>query len=510
MEPKHTHKSNFSPVGAVLLHIGAFVAGAVTLCFFSYIQKTLAGYPQRSVGYIVPILAGGCVALYIRILSERLQQHELETDAEVKQEKPLFIIIVYYAACLVSGGIVLSVLSATPMVLAGYALKASGFVAPVLFGGASGIILGSYIHRTRQLAAQQILANARLQQERSRIYAILTSIDDGLVVTDENLNIELANNTAVTLLEISANEMHGKPLAQMFDSCTNDSTEDFFSVGAEGGGGRTFRLLTADGSTRVVKAKIAAVHNKNIRTGAVVLILHDETDEYKLEQLKDEFLSTATHNLKTPITAISGYSELLLAQEQLPAEQQHEFLTYIYDKAWHLDHMIDHLLALRRIENGRDLRLHKEYHSIDEIMQSVRRICHDMPARVSFKFDIEHLETSLYVDVKKIYQTLENIIDNAVKFSPENGIVRISGSRQGDRYVFRIQDEGVGMSEEELNHIFDRFYRAETDGHVASGIGLGMSLVKQIITAHGGDIEATSKPHQGSTITFGLPLSQGA
>lgn len=507
MEYDHSCKQQTSPTGSILLHIGAFVAGAATLCFFSYIQKVMAGYPQRGLGYMVPILAGGGVALYICSLSVRLKALTPETDTTPETNKPLYKIM-YFAVCLIGGGAVLSVFSATQKVLAGYPLKTSGFVIPILFGSASGIILGLYLHRTRQLVAQQIRANARLKQERNRIYDILASINDGLVVTDEKHNIELINSAAVALLETSPAQMRGKPLAQVFDNCTEDNTEDFFNICAEGGGD-TFRLRTTDGSTRVVKAKITSVNNESIGAGAIILTLHDTTDEYKLEQLKAEFLSTATHNLKTPITAISGYSELLLAQEQLSLEQQHEFLTYIYDKAWQLDRMIDNLLALRRVENGRTLYLQKEPHSVDEILQSVRKFCKEMSSKVSFKFDIEQPETSLNVDAKKIYQALENILDNAVKFSPENSIIRISTKREGERYLFQIQDEGQGMSEEELLHIFDRFYRAETSTQAVPGIGLGMSLVKQVISAHGGNVEVRSSPHQGCTVMFDLPLSRG-
>lgn len=433
----------------------------------------------------------------------------MEHEHTHKTKSSLTGAVLLHIGAFIGGAAILCFFSYIQKVMTGYALQISDFVTPILFGGAGGTVLGLYLHRTRQLAAQQTQAYARLQQERNRAYAILASINDGLIVTDEKHNIELVNNAAATLLEISADETRGKPLAQMFDSCTSDSTEGFFNVDAKDDSDRSFRLLTTDGSIRVVRAKIAAVHSDNIRTGAIILILHDTTDEYKLERLKDEFLSTATHNLKTPITAISGYAELLLAQEQLPTEQQQEFLTYIFDKVWHLDHMIDNLLALRRVENGRSLRLSRENHSADEILQSVRRLCQNFP-RVNFKFDIEHPETCLNIDVKKIYQALENIIDNAVKFSPENGIIRISTRRDVGRYVFRIQDEGVGMNEEELKHIFDRFYRAKAWGQTTPGIGLGMSLVKQIISAHGGEIEVQSKPHQGSTITFGLPLSQGA
>lgn len=502
---EHKSQPPLDTVFSAVLYAAAFVLGAVTLCFFSYVQKIMAGYPHQGIGYIVPALAGGGVALYIRILIVRLQHAEVEANSPMTPEK-LWHKIAYFTACVSSGSLILCAFSLTQKVLAGYPLKFAGFVIPVLFGGTSGLILGTYLHRNRQLVRRQAQINARLQQERNRIYDILSSIDDGLVVTDENLNIELINSAAVSILEVSASGMLGKPVIQMFNNCTSDNTEYFFNAGGKESTGETFRLLTSDGSVRVIKAKVVPIHNQNICTGAVILSLHDTTEEYKLEQLKSDFMSTATHNLKTPITAISGYAELLLAQEDLPEKQRHEFLTYIYDKAWNLDHMIDNLLTLRRVEDGRELRLRKEPCHAEDILEPVRKLCGDLPPKINFRFEVEHADTTLNVDAKKIYQALENIIDNAVKFSPAGGIVKISASRAGCIYQFSIQDEGVGMDDEELEHIFDRFYRAETTVPSTSGIGLGMSLVKQIVDAHRGSIEVHSKPHQGSIVTLSLPL----
>ncbi len=503
---QQTSRSTTNIVLTILLYAGVFILGAVTLCFFSYVQKIMAGYPQRSAGYIIPALTGGGIGLYIRILTVRLKQAEQQGNTPAGTEGVLRKLI-FLTACLLTGSIVLCTFSLTQKVLAGYPLKFTGFIIPLLFGGASGLILGIYLHRNRQLVSQQKQINARLEQERNRMYDILSSINDGLVVTDKNLDVELVNNAAATLLELPADKMCGKPLAKVFNNCTSDNTESFFSTGAEGSAGQTFRLLTADGSERVVKAKISPIHNHNIRTGAVIMILHDTTEEHKLKQLKAEFMSTATHNLKTPITAISGYAELLLAQEDLPEEQRHEFLTYIYDKAWSLDHMIDNLLTLRQVEDGRELRLHKQPCRAEEILEAVHKLCGELTPKINFKFEVQKVDTVLNVDAKKIYQALENIIDNAVKFSPAGGIVKISASRIRNQYQFMVQDEGVGMDEDELQHIFERFYRAETWAQSISGIGLGMSLVKQIIDAHGGNIEVHSKPHQGTTVTFSLPLS---
>lgn len=491
---------------SILYYIASFILGALALCFFSYVQKIMAGYPQRGIGYIVPTLAGGGTGLYIRILIVRLQEacHDANTSTEAGN---LLRKTIYLVACFSAGSLVLCSFSLTQKVLAGYPLKFAGFVTPILFGGASGLILGIYLYRNRQLAKQQAQAYKHLQDERNRIYDILASIDDGLVVTDTAGNIELVNNAAVSMMEISTDKMQGEPIAQIFNRCTSDNTETFFAAGVNDKPGRTFRLLTSDGSVRVVKAKITPVHNEVAATEAMILILHDTTEEYKIEQLKAEFMSTATHNLKTPITAISGYAELLLAQEDLPEQQRQEFLTYIYDKAWILDHMIDNLLTLRRVEDGRDLRLHKEPCSAKEILEPVHKLCGELTPKINFKFDIEQAGTILNVDAKKIYQALENIIDNAVKFSPEGGIVKISTSKMQHLYQFVIQDEGIGMSEDDLEHIFDRFYRAETKAQVTPGMGLGMSLVKQIADAHGGTIEVQSKLHQGSTVTLSLPIT---
>lgn len=506
MEHTPVSYSQHSTAFRALMYLISFILGAATLCFFSYVQKILAGYPHKGIGYIIPVLAGGGTALYIRILIVRLKQAKEDFSIPTAPQGLLYK-TVYFATCLIAGSAGLCIFSLTQKVLAGYPLKLTGFVAPIIFGGASGLILGIYLHRNRQLAFQQAQAYAHLQEERNRMYDILESINDGLVVTDKNRNIELVNDAAVEMLEIPAEEMRGKPLIQVFSSCTSDNTERFFSIGAEGTAARTFRLLTSDGSVRVVKARITPIRKQDIRTGAVILILHDTTEEYKLEQLKSEFMSTATHNLKTPITAISGYAELLLAQEDLPREQRHEFLTYIHDKAWNLDHMIDNLLNLRRVEDGRDISLHKKPCRAEEIIEPLRKLCSELPPKIDFKFDVEHADTILNVDAKKIYQALENIIDNAVKFSPQGGIVKISATRLDNHYQFSIQDEGIGMNEEELARIFDRFYRADAKVQGTPGIGLGMSLVKQIVDAHGGSIEVQSKPHQGSTVVLSLPLN---
>jgi PAS domain S-box-containing protein len=497
-------------VSRVFLYVTAFILGSAALCFLSYVQKIMAGYPHMGIGYIAPILAGGGAGLYICILTIRLHQAEHTGDTAPEEERPLHKYI-YFGACLCTGSAILCAFSLTQKVIAGYPLKFSGFVAPILFGGASGLILGVYLNRNRRLAYEQKAINARLQLEGNRMYDILSSIEDGLIVTNEKGNIELVNNAAVSMLSLSACEMRDKPLAEIFSNCTGDNTEMFFKAGAESKSTTTFRLLTPDGSVRVVKAKITPVHNKNVRTGAIVLSLHDTTDEYKLEQLKSEFMSTATHNLKTPITAISGYAELLLAREDLPEEQRQEFLNYIYDKAWNLDHMIDNLLTLRRVEDGRELRLHKETCKAEDILEAVRKLCSELPPKISFKFGVENPDTVLNIDEKKIFQVLENIIDNAVKFSPEGGIVKISAARTDNHYQFSIQDEGIGMEEEELEHIFDPFYRGEAATPSTPGVGLGMSLVKQVVDAHGGNIKVSSKPHQGSTVTISLPLnSSGA
>ena len=241
-----------------------------------------------------------------------------------------------------------------------------------------------------------------------------------------------------------------------------------------------------------------------------MLLLHDNTEEQRIDRMKSEFLSTATHNLKTPITAITGYSELLMDQNQLSADEQKEFLTYIHDKAWQLNKLIDNLLDISRVESGREIRLEKTQVEASKVLQEIKEFCNSQQTRCEFQYQFDQADSLLYIDLAKISQVMENLISNAIKFSPGGGLISLKGQRIGNSYEIKIADEGIGMSDEECCQIFDRFYRADVSEQAPKGFGLGLTLVKQLIEAHGGEIQVTSIPRQGTSISFQLPIRNDA
>ncbi|MEA3464876.1 MAG: ATP-binding protein [Thermodesulfobacteriota bacterium] len=491
--------------------IGSFVLGSLCLVFLSYFQKNLIGISHVYSGYVVPILAGGTIGstfymllLYIAELSQLNKQLTHATDHHIEKTTSTNSQLIFYV---LFGIATLCLFSTMQKSIAGYPLHLKGFVVPLLFGGLSGLLIGLLFLRNRRLLDQERRAVIFWQQEKDKTFDILNSISDGLLVTGSNGLVELVNERAEKFLDIPAATIKGQTLATLISHATDDDFSAFFSP-ANIGSTIQFNIITRDGSLRAIKGTTSAVHSRKTRTGAVILTLRDNTAEQRIERMKSEFISMATHNLKTPITAITGYSELLLSDHHVEAEQLHEFLTYINDKAWQLDKLINNMLVLNRVDSDRTINLTKEVVPTSAMLDAARKYYNEQKTPCKLHFDLHDTTCSLFIDPAKIEQVLENLIDNSIKFSPDGGQICISSVQQKNRYEITISDEGIGMSEEECQHIFDRFYRADATDSAKNGVGLGLTLTKKIIEAHSGEIHAVSSPRQGTTITLSLPIRE--
>jgi PAS domain S-box-containing protein len=249
-------------------------------------------------------------------------------------------------------------------------------------------------------------------------------------------------------------------------------------------------------------------------TGPHILYFRDITHEKEVERLKSEFLSTAAHELRTPMASIYGFTELLLSQE-FPPEEQREYLNMVFRQTELMVSIINELLDLARIEarRGKDFLL--ENVSLELLVQEI--VLGFKPPKGRAPPDIALPPEALTVraDQKKLAQAIGNVLSNAYKYSPEGGRVVIdfitpprattnTGEALPQQYGVRIADCGIGMTAEQLGRIFERFYRADTSGKIP-GTGLGMSIVKEIIELHGGRIDIDSSPGQGTTVTLWLP-----
>ena len=236
----------------------------------------------------------------------------------------------------------------------------------------------------------------------------------------------------------------------------------------------------------------------------IVGIIVDLTNERELDQLRREFISTTAHEFQTPLTAILGFCELLLSSPAEPLEQE-KYLNIIYERAGFLSRMVHQLLDVERIESDRNLPLRTGPVQLETL---IKKILNQRPQSSSHLFDFQFPRPcpSILADADRLSQAFENLINNAVKYSPPRSSIRIGAQAKGDRLHLFVANEGPGLSEEQRSRIFEKFYRAHSGNSAPTGNGLGLYITRAIIEAHGGTILVDSAPGEGVRFEMDLPL----
>lgn len=360
--------------------------------------------------------------------------------------------------------------------------------------------------RTGEL--ETALKSAR--ESRNQLDAILKSVSDGLFVTDMDRHIIAFNRAAQHLLQVDFNQVFGRPISQVLtDSILLESIDQ--ALAHRQSIPRDWILERPEWPsphTLQVTSFLALAEDGN--PIGVISLLRDVTRERESDRMKNEFISTAAHELNTPLTSILGYSELLLRQEEMgeiDPDQQREFLEYIFQKTEHLSQLVDELLDLSRIQNGQNIRLHPEPGDIQELLQKV--VTHYRGVSVSHTLELETAAPprKLAFDQGKLHQVLDNILNNAIKYSPAGGTIKIQGALIDNNYQIHITDQGIGMSTTEMERMFDNFFRADVSNTAVGGLGLGMAIVKTIVEAHKGRVWVESALGLGTTVFLSFPLS---
>ena len=243
-----------------------------------------------------------------------------------------------------------------------------------------------------------------------------------------------------------------------------------------------------------------------VRKKAESLIREQNKRLRELDRMKSEFLSTAAHELRTPLTSILGFSEILL-KKKLNEERRNRFLKIINEESAGLAGLINDLLDVSRIESGRGFRIKKAPTDVKDIILENIDLFKSQTDKHTFEVNLSPDLPKIELDKSKIDQVMENLISNALKFSPEGGEVNIT-LKKADRLVkISVSDTGMGIPKKDLPHIFEKFYRAENASMQAiGGTGLGLGIVKYIIESHGGKISVESEVGKGSTFSFTLPI----
>ena len=227
----------------------------------------------------------------------------------------------------------------------------------------------------------------------------------------------------------------------------------------------------------------------------------------ELDRMKDQFVSTVSHELRTPLTSMIGYLELTLDGEAGElTDEQRQFLGIVSRNCTRLNRLIDDILFVARVDAGR-LSLDPSWVSVAEVAWTAVESAQAAADRsgVELHFSSEGELPQLWADPTRLAQMLDNLITNAIKFTPQGGAVTVGASQAGDALRLTVSDTGVGVPAEEIDHLFERFFRAST-GATIRGTGLGLSIVKSIADVHGGSISVSSEAGAGTTFTIDLPL----
>jgi PAS domain S-box-containing protein len=345
-------------------------------------------------------------------------------------------------------------------------------------------------------------------QARDRIDGILKSVADGLIVTDEYNNVILMNRAAEDLLVIRFSEVIDQSIDHIIAShklshCVKAATEE----GCLKQGSRADFILTdhVSGNLRVINARSSAIRDREDGVSGVVTILHDVTHEREVDRMKTEFVSTAAHELRTPLASIQGFSEILLTRNGLEAGEKKKFLKYINEESMVLGNIVGDLLDISRIESGHGFVLNRVPCKAGDAIREIVPYFMERTNKHTFDLVLPDEPVELNVDKEKMGQVLKNIIGNAVKYSPDGGVIGISGRISNGYFQVTVSDNGIGMTAEHMEKMFDKFYRAAVSISTIGGTGLGMTISKYIVEAHGGDISVESKYGEGTRVTFTVP-----
>lgn len=365
--------------------------------------------------------------------------------------------------------------------------------------------------RRAESALRQAFNDA--QEATDRNEAILGSVTDGLVVIDALQRVVMMNRAAALLLGVERERGQGRPLVGLLPT---SALQDQVLRHLTGGGDVEpfdFEMPTPQGATAsIYQIRSAPLRSSEGTEQGMVLLFHDVTRERQIEKMKGEFLAMAAHELGTPLASVIGYAELLSGGEQdhFPAEKQREFLEVILEKGYALSRLVDDLLEISRIESGQQMSLNIGLCNVAAVLASCLEQSRQQFHGHRFALELEGESLILPADRGRIEQVLNNLIGNAVKYSPEGGQIAVRGGLHDDSYLVSVSDQGIGMSDEEVAKAFERFYRADASHTAVSGMGLGLNIAMHIVSAHGGRIWASSAKGKGTTVFFTLPLSEAS
>jgi two-component system NtrC family sensor kinase len=330
-------------------------------------------------------------------------------------------------------------------------------------------------------------------QERNKLATILTRIQDGIIIMDEEKRLRLINPVAKKAFELS-----DSAIGKLYQKAINNPQLVKFMDINSGKASNWVEIETSNNT-------YFAVQFTPIPNVGTALTMHDITHDKKLDQMKSELVTTVSHDLRTPLTTILGYAELVDRVGEVN-DQQREFIQKIKSSVKNITLLVNNLLDLGKVEADFDTNLEQiSFQSIiTASIEVISKLIRDKQLQVKTMLDVP--TTQLKGNPIQLRQMMDNLIGNAVRYTPANGKVEISCHQEENQIIIKVSDTGVGIPTTELPNIFDRFYRASNVANIPGGTGLGLSIVKTIVENHHGRIWVDSLVGKGSAFTIVLPV----
>ncbi|HUX12775.1 MAG TPA: ATP-binding protein [Spirochaetia bacterium] len=351
---------------------------------------------------------------------------------------------------------------------------------------------------------QEYLTN--IQNERDELSAILQSMVEGVIVLDDELRVRSINRSAAAMFDGPDTDLCGKTLLQALR--TTDLSDFAERVHAARAPLEENITLYRDG-VRYLQVHGITLSLQSAGPGGVLLVLNDITRMKQLEQIRKDFVSNVSHELKTPVTSIKGFVETLIDGAMEDRERAGHFLRIILKQTDRIHDIIEDLLSLARLEQN-ESPIQTKRCDVSQILgasaDNCRIVAHDKAIEIRQTISGER---EIICNASLVEQAVTNLIDNAIKYSPSGTEVTVAVTNRPDHVSISVIDQGQGIPDRDLSRIFERFYRVDrARTRDIGGTGLGLAIVKHIAIAHGGEVEVISQLGKGSTFTLSLPQSQ--
>ncbi len=366
-----------------------------------------------------------------------------------------------------------------------------------------------------QLARNSAANLSDITADRNRLATIFAGMVEGVIDVDQNQKILHINDAAAKLLGVNALESTGKAVWQ--EVRQNEITQALDEAIRTRAVVKTQIKLIFPGvkndDESVVDIYAASLSDDAGKQIGAVVVLHDISELKSLERIRTDFVANASHELKTPITAIRGLSESVIDDESMDKETMLHFMNRIHSQSIRLSQLVGDLMALSRLEVDFE---EKQFTTINMnlLIKNCIKQAEAAIEQKNQKLEVNITEENVYVtgDRQNLSQLIDNLIDNAIKYTPENGQVSVNLSIENKATMLvEVRDTGIGISPQYQQRIFERFYRVDkARSRSLGGTGLGLSIVKNIAEKHAGSIELKSQPGRGSTFSYRMSLAGSA